>query len=147
MHRASSSVGIVKTTVGPGGLMRGAAGRAVSSRCPGPQRQRPPALWTVLRRSPAGSPSDGAGAATRRDTNVAAGADHGSCADRARGLAGARRHPQTHGGWALSRQAVLFIKGASAATFASTAVVAACAGRGDGGAEAAPESTVVSLTR
>jgi pyruvate dehydrogenase phosphatase len=53
------------------------------------------------------------------------------------------------GGWLLSRNAVLFIKGASAATFASTAVVAACADKGDGrrAAEGSLDTSVVSLSR
>ena len=50
--------------------------------------------------------------------------------------------------WALSRHAVLFIKGVSAATFASTAV-AVCADKSDSarGAEGAADSGVVSLSR
>ena len=61
-------------------------------------------------------------------------------------LRGARR---AKGRWAMSRQAMLFIKGASAATFASTAAMAACAGKGDprGAADGLPESNVVSLSR
>ena len=189
MHR-TSSVGVMRSTVGRSGRVWGASGRA-ATRSTSQQR---PAPWMCLRRSN-GSPSDVPGAATRRDWNMALGADHGVGSDRGSGLAGARRPPttamapdqvgalsrtaqpacrwspasdiaahtqslqllsvqfrdvrQSKGGWALSRQAVLFIKGASAATFASTAVVAACAGKTDaqGNAENAQESAVVSLTR
>ena len=45
-------------------------------------------------------------------------------------LRSGRRSEARGGGWVVSRNAMLLIKGASAATFAST-VAAACAGRGD----------------
>ena len=61
-------------------------------------------------------------------------------------LRSGRRSAGLGGGWVVSRNAMLLIKGASAATFASTAVAAACAGRGDT-RRSAEDTALVTLSR
>ena len=61
-------------------------------------------------------------------------------------LRSGRRSAGRGGGWVVSRNAMLLIKGASAATFASTAVAAACAGRGDT-RRSAEDTALVTLSR
>lgn len=126
------------------------AGRGPGS--PGPLPLASPLQWMLCR--PAAQswavPAQRHGKGTGREELTAVpsaqrGGDSRGGAGRSTASAAPDQRRRPKGGWALSRQAVLFLKGASAATFASTAVVAVCAGK-EGG-EGAPETAVVSLQK